>query len=161
MATVLPPQSKRQRLDTSEKARIQAEANEIPRGLGSVRVQFIDQSTGSGAGPAIALPIENATVRNLETLLNSIQGNVGSLSSNKDVSRLIVRRTRMREYPTDLPFNPRNQPLKTVQASSILSQIFIARCLKPVSKVPRKLSSFNSRPKRFSECEQYQDAQLL
>jgi ribosome assembly protein 4 len=77
MATVLPPPSKRQRLEASEKARIQAEANEIPLGLGSVRVQFVDQSTGNGTGPAVAVPLENATVKNLEILLNSIQGNVG------------------------------------------------------------------------------------
>ncbi len=77
MATVLPPPSKRQRLEASEKVRIQAEANEIPDGLGSVRVQFVDQSTGNGTGPAVAVFIANATVKNLETLLNSIQGNVG------------------------------------------------------------------------------------
>lgn len=81
MATVLPPPSKRQRVEASEKARVQAEANEIPDGLGSVRVQFVDQSTGGGTGPAIAVSIANATVKNLETLLNSIQGNVGILSS--------------------------------------------------------------------------------
>ena len=77
MATVLPPPSKRQRLEASEKARIQAEENEIPEGLGSVRVQFVDQSTRNGSGPAVAVAIANATVKNLETLLNSIQGNVG------------------------------------------------------------------------------------
>lgn len=81
MATVLPPPSKRQRIETSEKARIQAEENQIPEGLGSVRVQFVDQSTGNGTGPAIAVSISNATVKNLETLLNSIQGNVGRRSS--------------------------------------------------------------------------------
>lgn len=77
MATVLPPPSKRQRLDASEKVRVQAEHDEIPDGLGSVRVQFVDQSTGGGTGSAISVPIANATVKNLEILLNSIQGNVG------------------------------------------------------------------------------------
>jgi hypothetical protein len=81
MATVLPPPSKRQRTEASEKARIQAEANEIPEGLGSVRIQFIDQSTSDGTGPAVAVSVANATVANLETLLNSIQGNVGSQCS--------------------------------------------------------------------------------
>lgn len=88
MATVLPPPSKRQRIEASEKARVQAEAREIPDGLGSVRVQFVDQSTGDGSGPAIAVPIANATVKNLETLLNSIQGNVGSRSLHQDLSGL-------------------------------------------------------------------------
>jgi ribosome assembly protein 4 len=81
MATILPPPSKRQRLEASEKAKTQAEANEIPDGLGSVRVQFVDQSTGNGTGPAVAVSLGNATVQNLETLLNSIQGNVGNRSS--------------------------------------------------------------------------------
>ena len=77
MATVLPPPSKRQRLDASEKSRVQGEYNEIPDGLGSIRIQFVDQSTGGGTGPAISVPVANTTVKNLETLLNSIQGNVG------------------------------------------------------------------------------------
>lgn len=81
MATVVPPPSKRQKLEAVEKARIQAEENEIPEGLGSVRVQFVDQSTGDGTGPAVAVSVANATVKNLETLLNSIQGNVGTRSS--------------------------------------------------------------------------------
>jgi len=88
MATVLPPPSKRQRVEASEKARVQAEENEIPDGLGSVRVQFVDQSTGGAAGPAVAVSIANTTVKNLETLLNSIQGNVGGLSSCGDLSVL-------------------------------------------------------------------------
>lgn len=78
MATVVPPSTKRQKLEASEKARIQSEANEIPDGLGSVRVQFVDQSTANGTGPVVAVPIANATVKNLETLLNSMQGNVGN-----------------------------------------------------------------------------------
>ncbi len=127
MATVLPPPSKRQRLEASEKARIQAEANEIPNGLGSVRVQFVDQSTGSGTGPAIAVPIENATVKNLELLLNSIQGNVGSRLSCEAMSGLSCNRSRMKEYPTDSPSNPIGQSRKMAQTLSTLLQIFIHR----------------------------------
>jgi hypothetical protein len=81
MATVIPPPTKRQRLEASEKVKIEAEASEIPEGLGSVRVQFVDQSTATGAGPVVAVSIENATVKNLETLLNSLQGNVGTLNT--------------------------------------------------------------------------------
>lgn len=77
MATVVPPPTKRQRLEASEKAKQEAEANKIPDGLGSLRVQFVDEGSGQGAGPAIALPVEKSTVKNLESLLNSIQGNVG------------------------------------------------------------------------------------
>lgn len=77
MATLLPPPSKRQRLDTAEKARHQQEIQNIPENLGSIRVQFFDQTTGNATGPAVAVPIADTTVKNLETLLNTLQGNVG------------------------------------------------------------------------------------
>jgi hypothetical protein len=40
-------------------------------------VQFFDQTNGSPTGPAVAIPVIDATVKNLETLLNTLQGNVG------------------------------------------------------------------------------------
>lgn len=76
MATVVPPPSKRQKLAAFEKAEKAAEDAAIPKHLGSVRVQFLDQSTGKTAGPVVAVPVKDATVKNLETLLNTIQGNV-------------------------------------------------------------------------------------
>jgi len=82
MATVLPPPSKRQRLQIAEKARQQQEIQTIPDNLGSIRVQFFDQTTGNATGPAVAVPIVDATVKNLETLLNTLKGNVGMLVSN-------------------------------------------------------------------------------
>ncbi|KAK2774628.1 hypothetical protein FQN52_004241 [Onygenales sp. PD_12] len=75
MATVLPPPSKRQKLETAEKARLQQEIQSIPENLGSVRVQFFDQTTGKPTGPPVAVPIADATVKNLETLVNTLQGN--------------------------------------------------------------------------------------
>ncbi|KAI5294050.1 hypothetical protein KEM52_004780 [Ascosphaera acerosa] len=75
MATLVPPPSKRQRLDEQEKAKYQQELNTIPTDLGSIRVQFCDQTTGKPTGPAVAVPIENATVKNLETVLNTLQQN--------------------------------------------------------------------------------------
>jgi hypothetical protein len=127
MATIVPPPSKRQRVEASEKARAQAEANEIPDGLGNVRVQFVDQGTGGAAGPAVAVSIANTTVKNLETLLNSIQGNVGSLSSWGDLSVLSCHRTLMKEYHIVSPSNPSYQTSKMAQPSSMLSRIFTAR----------------------------------
>jgi hypothetical protein len=124
MATVLPPPSKRQRLETSEKTRIKAEADEIPEGLGSVRVQFIDQSTGKGTGPTVAVSVTNATVMNLETLLNSIQGNVGNRVSCRNSSGLNATRTRMKEFPTDFPSSPQSQSLRMARLSSTFFQIF-------------------------------------
>lgn len=79
MATLLPPPSKRQKVEIAEKARQQQEIQSIPSDLGSVRVQFFDQSTGAATGPAVSVPVADATVKNLETLLNTLQGNVGTL----------------------------------------------------------------------------------
>ena len=76
MATVLPPPSKRQRTTTAIKAREQQELDSIPDNLGSVRVQFRDHATGNPTGPAVSVPVVDATVKNLELLLNTIQGNV-------------------------------------------------------------------------------------
>lgn len=76
MATLVPPPSKRQKLAEQEKARLQQDLNTIPTDLGSIRVQFCDQTTGNATGPAVAVPIENATVKNLETVLNTLQQNV-------------------------------------------------------------------------------------
>jgi len=78
MATLVPPPSKRQKIAALEKAERIAEDARIPEDLGSVRVQFVDQSTGKTTGPVVAVPVKDATVKNLETLLNTLQGNVSS-----------------------------------------------------------------------------------
>lgn len=76
MATVLPPPSKRQRTAIAEKARQQQEIDSIPEGLGNVRVHFINQSTGEPTGAPVSIPVANTTVKSLELLLNTLQGNV-------------------------------------------------------------------------------------
>ena len=76
MATVLPPPNKRQRTGLAEKTREQQEIDRIPDNLGSVRVQFLDQATGQPTGGQVAIPVADATVTNLELLLNTLQGNV-------------------------------------------------------------------------------------
>lgn len=81
MATLVPPPSKRQRVAQTEKARQQQEIQSIPADLGSVRVQFFDQSAGNATGPAVSVPVADANIKNLETLLNTLQGNVGPLLS--------------------------------------------------------------------------------
>jgi len=73
MATVLPPPSKRQKLAADQEKLDLTEQAKIPDGLGSVRVQFIDQATGQPTAGAISIPIAQATTKNLEVLLNSIQ----------------------------------------------------------------------------------------
>lgn len=78
MATLVPPPSKRQKLDALDKAQRDAEDARIPEDLGTVRVQFVDQSTGRSTGPSVAIPVKDATVKNLEALLNSLQGNESS-----------------------------------------------------------------------------------
>lgn len=80
MATQLPPPTKKQRLQSGQIGREQQELETIPSDLGSIRVQFYDQSTGVATGPAVSVPIVDATFKNLETLLNTLQENVRFLS---------------------------------------------------------------------------------
>lgn len=77
MATVIPPPSKRQRIAVAENAREQQEIDTIPEDLGSIRVQFVDQATGQASGAPVSIPVADATVKNLELLLNTLQKNVG------------------------------------------------------------------------------------
>lgn len=77
MATVPPPPSKRQRTALAEKAREKEEADIIPDDLGSVRVQFVDEATGKPSSPSVSVPVIDATVKNLELLLNTLLKNVG------------------------------------------------------------------------------------
>ena len=76
MATILPPPSKRQRTANAERAREQQDVGSIPDDLGSIRVQFFDQATGKSTGGPVSIPVADATVKNLELLVNSLQGNV-------------------------------------------------------------------------------------
>ncbi|MCJ1309973.1 hypothetical protein MMC25_003634 [Agyrium rufum] len=78
MATVLPPPNKKQRTAAAEVARRQQDVASIPVGLGSVRVQFIDQTTGNSTGGAVSIPVADANVKNLELLVNSLLGNDAS-----------------------------------------------------------------------------------
>ena len=77
MATVVPPPSKRQRTDAANRAREQQDVEEIPADAGSLRLQFFDETTGLpiGQGPVI-VPVADANPKNLELLLNTLQGHV-------------------------------------------------------------------------------------
>ena len=77
MATTLPPPRKRQRIATAEFSKKQQDIDTIPDNLGSMRVHFLDQATGQSAGPPVSVPVRDANVKNLELLLNTLQGNVG------------------------------------------------------------------------------------
>lgn len=79
MATQFPPPSKRQKREIIEKTQKQADIPTIPADLGSVRIQFVDQSTGNPTGSVFTVPVADATVKNLETVLNNLQGNVGRI----------------------------------------------------------------------------------
>ena len=76
MATAVPPPSKRQRTVVAERAREQQDVDIIPFNLGSIRIQFVDQSTGESSGAPTSVPVADATVKNLELLLNALQKNV-------------------------------------------------------------------------------------
>jgi len=77
MATVLPPPSKRQRTEAAERSRAQQDIEEVPSDAGSLRLQFYDETTGLpiGQGPVL-VPVADATPKNLELLLNTLQGHV-------------------------------------------------------------------------------------
>jgi hypothetical protein len=93
MATVLPPPSKRQRTEAAERAREQQDIEEVPSDAGSLRLQFFDETTGLpiGQGPVL-VPVADATPKNLELLLNTLQGHVSNFSGRwtEDCLRLIT-----------------------------------------------------------------------
>ena len=124
MATLLPPPTKRQKVETAEKARQQQEIQGIPGNLGSVRVQFFDQATGSATGPAVSVPVADASVKNLETLLNTLQGNVGVLCSCAKYWTNSLDRRMTNEYPTGLPTN---RTIRRVRLSTYW-RIYIIHC---------------------------------
>jgi ribosome assembly protein 4 len=72
MATVLPPPSKRQKREATERASKLEEPESIPEG--SIRVQFVDRANNEPTGPSVSVPLSQATVKNLEILLNALQG---------------------------------------------------------------------------------------
>jgi len=77
MTTVLPPLSKRQRLEKWEKSKEQQDINDVPADAGSLRLQFVDERTGTpiGGGPVL-VPVADATPKNLELLVNKLLGHV-------------------------------------------------------------------------------------
>jgi ribosome assembly protein 4 len=78
MATVIPPPSKRQKVETLERSKQQQDIDDVPPDAGSLRIQFFDETTGLhiGDGP-ILVPVADATPKNLELLLNTLQNHVG------------------------------------------------------------------------------------
>ena len=86
MATVLPPPSKRQRTDAADRAREQQDIEVIPHDAGSLRLQFFDETTGLpiGSGPVL-VPVAEANPKNLELLLNTLQGNVSCIAKSNEL----------------------------------------------------------------------------
>ena len=76
MATLPPPPSKRQKLTAAASRAAEEEAQRIPDGLGNVRVQFVDAGSGKAAGVPVSVPVQQATARNLEALVNEIARSV-------------------------------------------------------------------------------------
>ena len=76
MATVLPPPSKRQKLEATEKTQRAEDLARIPDDLGSVRIQFLDQGSGQTTGPVVAVQVKDTSIKNLETLLNNLEAKV-------------------------------------------------------------------------------------
>jgi ribosome assembly protein 4 len=72
MATVVPPPSKRRKREDAEKARLQQDPEPIPNT--SVRIRFHDPATNEPIGPAVTVPLPQATASNLNILVNSLNG---------------------------------------------------------------------------------------
>lgn len=72
MATVVPPPSKRRRVEESERARVQHQPESIPDT--SIRVRFYDTATNEPIGPAVAIALPQANYGNLNILINSLRG---------------------------------------------------------------------------------------
>jgi len=108
MATVLPPPSKRQRTEALERSKAQQDIEEVPSDAGSLRLQFYDETTGLpiGQGPVL-VPVADATPKNLELLLNTLQGHVSFCvcTHGKRVAEAnITYRTLQNIYHIDLRF---------------------------------------------------------
>lgn len=80
MTTLIPPPSKRQRTELSERAREQQGIEEIPKNSGSLRIQFFDETTGLPIGGPTQVPVVDASPRNLELLVNSLQKNASLIN---------------------------------------------------------------------------------
>ncbi|KAI9827618.1 MAG: hypothetical protein M1826_006280 [Phylliscum demangeonii] len=74
MTTILPPPSKRQKTAAAALARQQQDVDQTQRNVGSIRVRFRDPATGLPDGPPILIPAADATVENLELLVNTLHG---------------------------------------------------------------------------------------
>jgi ribosome assembly protein 4 len=72
MATLPPPPSKRQKTAAAARAAQQVDVEDIPDG--SVRIQFVDRTSSQSTGPPVSVPLAHANVKNLELLLNNLQG---------------------------------------------------------------------------------------
>jgi ribosome assembly protein 4 len=77
MTTILPPPSKRQRLDASERSRQQQDINDdIPADAGTMQIQLVDEITGLPIGGPMLIPVANATPKSLEMLVNKLRNTV-------------------------------------------------------------------------------------
>ncbi|KAI9809710.1 MAG: hypothetical protein M1825_000142 [Sarcosagium campestre] len=80
MTTELPRASKRQRTATAALAGKQQDVESIPTDLGNIRVQFSHHDTGAALGPFVSIPVHDASVDNLNVLVNSLLGHDASES---------------------------------------------------------------------------------
>lgn len=125
MATLVPPPSKRQKVAQAEKAREQQEIQSIPGDLGSVRVQFFDQATGNATGPAVSVPVADANIKNLETLLNTLQGNVSAPEKSSESQRMSLTTIIVVQDDDDrVPYRFTYQSDKGDQTIDILADVY-------------------------------------
>jgi ribosome assembly protein 4 len=110
MATVLPPPSKKQRTEAAERSREQQDIEEVPRDTGSLRLQFFDETTGLpiGQGPVL-VPVADANPKNLELLLNTLQGHVSKTAVGIIIHHVLASDHDSRTPPSIFPIDSRSQ----------------------------------------------------
>lgn len=78
MATLLPPPSKRQRIEQSQVSKTQQDIDLAlvvgADDAGSIRLQFRDKTTNKATGAPIVIALKDANVKNLTTLANQFNG---------------------------------------------------------------------------------------
>lgn len=71
MATVIPPPSKRQRIEFAAYSSLEVQSPLPP--TGSIRIRFHDQAANKSLSESsVIVPLADATIKNLELLLNSL-----------------------------------------------------------------------------------------
>ncbi len=147
MTTILPPPSKRQKTATAERSREQQSIDSVPQDLGSIRVHFYDQSSGLATGAPVSIPVADASVNNLELLLNTLQGNVRHKCPVGRVSKADERpQDNSERIPYRFTYRPDLQDAQTAEGPLDITSDLYHALLKPGLKTTEDSISLQYTP---------------